>query len=82
MTRSICRIFLLAAAGVVFSQSALAQPQCSQRTQVVEHLAKKFDEAQVAMGVTGKGALVEVLTTEDGDTWSILLTSGRNLIFM
>lgn len=42
---------------------------------MVEHLAKNFQEAQVAFGVTGRGALVEVLTTEGGETWSIIFTS-------
>ena len=46
---------------------------------MVEHLAKKFHEAQVAIGVTGKGALVEVLTTKDGNTWSILMTNPNGL---
>ena len=75
---------VLATACVVVSQtvwadSAVAQQQCSQRTQVVEHLAKKYKEAQIAVGVTGKGALVEVLSTEDGGTWSILLTNAQGV---
>ena len=65
----------LASAIILVSQNAWAQQQCSQRHHVVEHLAKKYQEAQVAVGVTGKGALVEVLTTKDGGTWSILLTN-------
>ena len=74
MITSLWGRLLLASACIVVSQNAWAQQQCSQRSQVVEHLAKKYQEAQVAVGVTGKGALVEVLTTKDGNTWSILLT--------
>jgi len=41
---------------------------------VVGHLAKKYGEAPVAIGVTNKGGLVEVLTTGDGNTWTIIVS--------
>ena len=47
---------------------------CSPRTDVLGHLAKKYGEAPVAIGVTNKGGLVEVLTTGDGDTWTIIVS--------
>ncbi len=53
---------------------ALAQTACSPRDNVVGHLAKKYGEAPVAIGVTNKGGLVEVLTTGDGDTWTIIVS--------
>jgi hypothetical protein len=48
--------------------------QCDQRTTVIGHLAKKYQEAPVAIGVTSTGGLVEVLTTGDGDTWTIIVS--------
>jgi hypothetical protein len=56
------------------SFEAAAQGACSPRTDVVGHLAKKYGEAPVAIGVTNKGGLVEVLTTGDGNTWTIIVS--------
>ncbi len=47
---------------------------CSPRNDVLGHLAKKYGEAPVAIGVTNKGRLVEVLTTGDGNTWTIIVS--------
>ena len=56
------------------SLEAAAQTACSPRSDVVGHLAKKYGEAPVALGVTNKGGLVEVLTTGDGTTWTIIVS--------
>ena len=56
------------------SFEAAAQSACSPRSEVVGHLAKKYGEAPVAIGVTNKGGLVEVLTTSDGNTWTIIVS--------
>ena len=42
---------------------------------MLSHLAKKYGEAPVAVGLTNKGALVEVLTSSDGKTWTIIVSS-------
>ena len=52
-----------------------AQASCSPRNDVLGHLAKKYGEAPVALGVTNKGGLVEVLTTGDGNTWTIIVST-------
>lgn len=56
------------------TNEAKAQSACSPRSDVVGHLAKKYGEIPVALGVTNKGGLVEVLTTGDGGTWTIILS--------
>ncbi len=56
------------------SFEAAAQTACSPRNDVIGHLAKKYGEAPVAVGVTNKGGLVEVLTTGDGNTWTIIVS--------
>jgi hypothetical protein len=56
------------------SFEAAAQSACSPRTDVVGHLAQKYGEAPIAIGVTNKGGLVEVLTTGDGNTWTIIVS--------
>ncbi len=49
--------------------------QCDQRARVLGHLAQKYKEAPVAIGVTTSGGMVEVLTTGDGGTWTIILSN-------
>ncbi len=39
------------------------------------HLAQKYQEVPVAIGVTNRGGLVEVLTTGDGKTWTIIIST-------
>lgn len=60
---------------VLFSSAALAQPQCDTRDKVLSLLAEKYKEAPVALGVTNNGGLVEVLSTDEGTTWSIIVTA-------
>ncbi len=48
--------------------------QCDQRAKVLGHLAQKYKEAPISIGVTSSGGIVEVLTTGDGDTWTIILS--------
>jgi hypothetical protein len=57
-----------AAAGTIY---------CGARPDVVALLASDFREQPSSVGVTGDGQLLEVLTNEDGDTWSIVLTDKR-----
>ncbi len=56
------------------SLQVAAQTACNPRTEVLGHLAKKYGEVPVAIGVTNKGGLVEVLTTGDGNTWTIIVS--------
>ncbi len=49
-------------------------PSCDLRENVIELLARKYGEAPVAVGLTGTGGLIEVLTTKDGKTWTIIVT--------
>ena len=65
---------MLALAAVAWSTAALAQPQCNERDNVLELLAKKYKETPIAAGVTNTGGLVEVIATPDGRTWTIIVT--------
>ncbi len=53
--------------------------QCDKRAKVLGHLAQKYREAPVAVGVTNSGGLVEVLTTGDGNTWTIIVSNPDGL---
>ncbi|MHA1153368.1 MAG: hypothetical protein ACTSQ7_12030 [Alphaproteobacteria bacterium] len=57
------------------SQDPVLAQQCDQRARVIGHLAQKYKEAPVAIGVTTTGGMVEVLTTGDGGTWTIILSN-------
>jgi len=39
----------------------------------------KYRESPVAVGLASNGKLLEVLTSEDGSTWTILLTSPNGI---
>ncbi len=47
----------------------------NQRAEIVTQLAGKYKEVPVAIGVNSKGHLVEVLSSEHGRTWTIIVTS-------
>jgi hypothetical protein len=70
---------VLGTALVLVSASAFGAPQCNDRDTVLELLAQKYSEAPVAVGVANNGGLVEVLSTGDGQTWSIIVTSPKGM---
>ena len=57
------------------ADGAAQQAPCNQRDDVLGHLAQKYQELPVAVGVTNRGGLVEVLSTGDGKTWTIIISS-------
>lgn len=65
---------LLSVALALMSSAAAAQVPCGERAKIIGWLAVNYKEAPVATGLSNKGALVEVLTSVDGDTWTILIT--------
>ena len=64
---------------IVSTSVATAQPQCDQRDSVLEVLQSKYKESPVAIGVTHNGGLVEVLSTGNGTTWSIIVTTPQGM---
>lgn len=52
------------------------QPQslCDVRDSILAALAARYREAPAALGVTSGGILIEVLTSEEGKTWTIIVT--------
>jgi hypothetical protein len=75
MRKSLSLFFGLSLGLMFLSTSASAQPQCDKRDKVLGLLADKYKEAPVALGVTNNGGLVEVLSTNEGTTWSIIVTA-------
>ncbi len=78
------KTLLLGTVLAVFSSAAAAQSQssqnqCNKRDNVLSLLANKYQEAPVAVGVTNTGGLVEVLSTGDGNTWTIIVTTPQGM---
>lgn len=67
--------FLSAPETTARAQTPGQAQQCDQRAKVIGHLAQKYQEAPVAIGVTTSGGIVEVLTSGDGSTWTIILSN-------
>ena len=65
--------------GLALTMAATAataqQAPCQTRSKLIENLAEKYKESSVAVGIANGGKLVEVLTTDGGGTWSIIMTS-------
>ena len=64
------------AVGLSGSLAGAAEPagRCTERDAALKTLKDKYQEVPVAVGVASDGNLVEVLSNEDGKTWTIMLT--------
>lgn len=67
---------------VIFSGEAFGVPQCGERGIALEHLKNKYKEVVVGRGVTSAGGLVELLTSENGETWTIIVSTGKGVSCM
>jgi hypothetical protein len=47
---------------------------CGQRATVLDYLSAKYSEKPIAMGIAANGGLIEVLTSNDGTTFTIIVT--------
>jgi hypothetical protein len=71
------RIVLLIAALIIIESAQWAAAQsmpCTDRAAAVRHLGTKFSEAPAARGLTNDGAVLEVLTSETGRSWTMMVT--------
>ena len=58
---------------------AVAQQGCVERDKALTRLETKFAESPISMGVTDGGGLIEVLATDDGKTWTIIVTTPQGM---
>ncbi len=70
------RRIVLALIGLMIAFPALgAGPAaCNKRDVVLKHLASKYSEQPVALGIANNGGVIEVLTNGNGSTWTIIVT--------
>jgi len=47
---------------------------CGPHTDVIKALGSRFHETQSATALTSAGTLLEVLTADDGSTWTIIVS--------
>jgi hypothetical protein len=54
--------------------AAPGSPTCAPRPEILKQLSKQFKEAPVALGLAKNGSVIEVLTSDDGETWTIMVS--------
>jgi hypothetical protein len=65
---------LLAGLAAGATEPAAAQEICGTRADLLKELTQRYSEAPVAIGLANSGALVEILTNDNGSTWSIMVS--------
>ncbi len=79
------RLALIATtAALIFLPSTThARQACAERADITKRLGSKYFEQPVATGVANNGGLLEVLSSKDGSTWSIIVTmpDGKSCMF-
>lgn len=68
------RMAVAAALFVSIATPAFAQQACAKRAVLLATLGDRYKEAPAAAGIAASGALVEVLTSADGSTWTIIVS--------
>ncbi len=48
---------------------------CNDRDSAIKHLKLKYGELLVAQALTSRGPLLELLRTEDGSTWTLIVST-------
>ena len=76
-------IAITAAMIAVPSTAHAQQKACAERADITKRLGSKYFEHPVATGVANNGGLLEVLSSKDGSTWSIIVTmpDGKSCMF-
>jgi len=71
--KSLLTVLIVPAAATVFATSAVAEPECVPRHELVRKLNTQFSEAQTAIGLASSGAVVELFASSDG-SWTLVAT--------
>lgn len=70
----LCPIIVLAGVAVVPMVANAATATCGERAELLQQLAQRFSEKPVAVGLSNSGQLIEVLTSDAGSTWTIIIS--------
>lgn len=77
-TRIVVAMALLSGLALV-ARPADAQSIATPRAEIVKQLGNAYAEAPVAIGLTQNGNVIELFTTGDGSTWTMVVTSPDGL---
>lgn len=58
---------------------AQAQMACAERSDILSRLDGQYSEVPVAMGLANNGGVIEVLSSPDGNTWTIIVTDTHGM---
>ncbi len=75
MFRFIAALFV----SLVVAVPASAQMACAERNDIISRLDGQYSEEPVAMGLANNGGIIEVLSSPEGSTWTIIVTDTNGL---
>lgn len=61
------------------SSPAWAQVPCDKRSNVLAHLKSKYQENPIAIGLSNTGGVVELITADDGKTWTLIISTPNGM---
>ncbi len=79
MITAMWKTTILAVAFTCASAGAMAEGPCDKRHRIADWLAEIHRERPVGAGITDEGRLIEVFSTGNGATWTIVMTSPQGL---
>ena len=79
LSRAIFTSAIVVAVLAVPGMAVAAPMACSARADVLTKLASKYHERLSSMALTSDGRLLEVTKSDDGATWSILITTPKGI---
>jgi len=60
---------------LILSGPAVAQELfCADRSEILSHMGEKYSEAPASAGLTATGNVMEVLSSPDGKTWTLIVS--------
>lgn len=66
--------YVLGPLALLLANEASAQLACGDRTEMLQHLADKYQERPASIGLSNNGGVIEVLTAPASGSWTILIT--------
>ena len=75
LLRTAALVGLAAACLAATATAGSAQTACLTRDKMVDLLGGRYSEQRVAVGLENSGRLFEVFATDDGSTWTMVITT-------
>jgi hypothetical protein len=71
----VCGASAVALGMLLAAKAAVAEePRCTTHDEITRQLEQRYAEVPVSLGLSSAGKLVQVFSTEDGATWTLVLT--------